>query len=422
MRRDVAVSTLPNGIRIVTETLPHVRSVATGVWIGTGSRQETPEQNGLSHFIEHMLFKGTASRSAEEIARSVDSIGGHLDAFTAKEMVSFNAKVVDEHVPAALDILSDLVLHPLFRAEDIEKEKGVVLEEIKMEADDPEYVVHELFSHSFWKDHALGKPILGTRESVKRFTRESIVNYYRSIYVPSNIVITAAGNLEHARMTELVRERFEGLAANGRVPPSPPPSPHARLDQRHKKSLEQVHLCLGVPCYPVRHEKRYVVSVLNTVLGGGMSSRLFQNIREKRGLAYAVFSEVSAYRDTGCISVYAGTGRETAGQVVRLILDELRRLKDEPVPEEELRRAKDNLKGSMLLSLESTSSRMANLARQYLYFERFFDLDEMAGHVERVTAAEVQETAQKFFDSRHVALSVVGNLDGVRIGREELVC
>lgn len=420
--RDVAVSTLANGVRVITETLPHVRSVATGVWIGTGSRQEAPDQNGLSHFIEHMLFKGTANRSAEEIARSVDSIGGHLDAFTAKEMVSFNAKVVDEHLPAALDILSDLVLHPLFRPEDIEKEKGVVLEEIKMEADDPEYVVHELFSHSFWKDHALGKPILGTRESVKRFTRESIVNYYRSIYVPSNIVITAAGNLEHARMLELVRERFEALPANGRVPPSPPPSTHARLDQRHKKSLEQVHLCLGVPCYPVRHEKRYVVSVLNTVLGGGMSSRLFQNIREQRGLAYAVFSEISAFRDTGCISVYAGTGRETAGQVVRLILEELRRLKDEPVPEEELRRAKDNLKGSMLLSLESTSSRMANLARQYLYFERCFNLDEMAEQVERVTAAEVQQTAQKFFDSRHVALSVVGNLDGVRIGREELVC
>jgi predicted Zn-dependent peptidase len=269
--RDVAVSTLANGVRVITETLPHVRSVSAGVWVGTGSRQETPEQNGISHFIEHMLFKGTANRSAEDIARAVDSIGGHLDAFTAKEMVSYNAKVVDQHLPEALDILSDLVLHPLFRPEDIEKEKGVVLEEIKMEADDPEYVVHELFSHSFWKDHALGKPILGTRDSVRRFTRETIENYYRSIYVPSNIVITAAGNLEHARMLELVGERFESLPANGSVPPSPAPSTHARLDQRHKKSLEQVHLCLGVPCYPVRHEKRYVVSVLNTVLGGGMS-------------------------------------------------------------------------------------------------------------------------------------------------------
>ncbi len=422
MDRDAAVSTLPNGIQVVTEAIPHVRSVAMGVWMRTGSRQETPEQNGISHFIEHMLFKGTEHRSAEDIARSVDSIGGHLDAFTAKEMVSFNAKVLDQHVPKALDILSDLVLHPLFRAEDIEKEKGVVLEEIKMEADDPEYVVHEVFSNSFWKDHALGKPILGTRDSVRRFTRESIENYYRAVYVPSNIVITAAGNLQHEKMRELVRERFEGLEVRGEVPPSPRPSTHARLNLRHKKSLEQVHLCLGVPCYPIRHEKRYAVSVLNTVLGGGMSSRLFQNIREKRGLAYAVFSEISAFQDTGCISVYAGTSRETVGQVVRLILDELRRFKDEPVPEDELRRAKDNLKGSMLLSLESTTSRMANLARQYLYFERFFNLDEMADHVERVTAAEVQEAARRFFDSRHVALSVVGNLEGVKISRESLVC
>ena len=420
--RDVLVSALPNGIRLITEVIPHVRSVAVGVWMGTGSRQETSEQNGISHFIEHMVFKGTTTRSAEDIARSVDSIGGNLDAFTAKEMVSFNAKVLDEHLPEVFDILSDLVLHPQFKVEDIEKEKGVVLEELKMEADNPEYLVHEIFSGSFWKDHPLGKPILGTRETVKRFTRESVEAYYRRFYVPSNIVITAAGNLDHTKLLELARDRFEALSPNGSVPSSPAPSTHARLNLRHKKSLEQIHLCLGVPCYPIPHERRYAVSVLNTLLGGGMSSRLFQNIREKRGLAYAVFSEVSAFRDTGCVSVYAGTSAGSVREVVRLILEEFRRSKEELVPEEEVRRAKDNLKGSLLLGLESTSSRMANLARQHLYFNRFFTLDEMAENIERVTADEMQQAAQAFFHSRLVALAVVGNLEDVRISREDLVC
>jgi predicted Zn-dependent peptidase len=420
--RDVEVSALANGVRLITEVVPHVRSVAVGIWMGTGSRQESPEENGISHFIEHMVFKGTTSRSAEDIARSVDSIGGNLDAFTAKEMVSFNAKVLDEHLPQVFDILSDLILNPLFKDEDIEKEKGVVLEELKMEADNPEYVVHELFSNNFWKDHPLGKPILGTRETVKRFSREKIDGYYRRFYVPSNILITAAGNLDHSRLLELVRGRFESLAANGSVPSSPAPSTHARLSLRHKKSLEQINLCLGVPCYPLPHEKRYAALLLNTVLGGSMSSRLFQNIRERRGLAYAVFSEMTAFRDTGCVSVYAGTSRESAREVVRLILDELRRMKQEPIPEDELRRAKDNLKGSLLLGLESTGSRMGNLARQHLYFGRFFTQDEMADSIERVTAGETQETAQVFFDPRQVALAVVGNLEEVRISREDLVC
>ena len=420
--RDVAVTSLANGISLITETMPHVRSVAVGIWMGTGSRQESPEENGIAHFIEHMVFKGTTTRTAEDIARSVDSIGGDLDAFTAKEMVSFNAKVVDEHLPLVFDILSDLVLNPLFKDEDIEKEKGVVLEELKMEADNPEYLVNEIFSNNFWKDHPLGKPILGTRETVRRFSREKIDGYYRRFYVPSNIVITAAGNLDHALLLDLTRARFETLAPNGSVPSSPVPSTHARLSLRHKKSLEQVNLCLGVPCYPLPHERRYATLVLNTVLGGGMSSRLFQHIRERRGLAYAVFSESSAYRDTGCMSVYAGTSRESVREVVRLILEELRRMKQERIPEEELRRAKDNLKGSLLLGLESTGSRMGNLARQHLYFGRFFTLEEMADNIERVTADEVQQIAQVFFDPRQVALAVVGNLEEVRISREDLVC
>jgi predicted Zn-dependent peptidase len=420
--REIEVSTLPNGLRIVTETMPHVRSVAVGIWTGTGSRQESAQENGVSHFVEHMVFKGTTTRSAEDIARSADSVGGNLDAFTAKEMVSFNAKVMDEHLPLIFDVLSDLVLNPLFREDDIEKEKGVVLEELKMENDNPEYLIHEIFMNNFWKDHPLGKPILGTRDTVKLFGREMIDRYYRNIYVPSNIVITAAGNVTHRQLVELAGERFAILQPNGLVPPGASPLTHARINLRHKKSLEQVHICLGVPCYPLAHEKRYATYVLNTLLGGGMSSRLFQNIRERRGLAYSVFSELNSYRDTGCLVVYAGTSIEAASQVIDLILEEFTRIKLELAPEEELRRAKDNLKGSLMLGLESTTSRMANLARQQLYFDRFFSMDELAEHIEEVTADEIQEIAQSFFNPKQIALTILGSLDGFRKSRDDLVC
>jgi predicted Zn-dependent peptidase len=380
------------------------------------------EQNGVSHFIEHMLFKGTTSRSAEDIARSVDSIGGNLDAFTAKELVCFNTKVLDEHLSQAFDVLADLTLHPLFREEDIEREKGVILEEIKMEADSPDYLVHEIFSSYFWKDHALGKPILGTRETVKRFDRDAIHRYYSDVYAPSNLVITAAGNLTHARLVDLVRQHFESLPPGAPQPAEIAPGTHARITLRNKKQLEQVHLCLGVPSYPLPHQERFACYVLNTLLGGGMSSRLFQNIRERQGLAYAVFSELSPYRDTGCLSIYAGTSRESAPKVVASIVKEFRQLKEERVPDEELRRAKDHLKGSLMLSLESTGSRMSNLARQEMYFGRFFTLDELVESIESVTADSVQRIARAFFDTRQIGLTVLGNLEHFKIGREDLAC
>jgi predicted Zn-dependent peptidase len=420
--RDIEMTTLPNGVRIITEVMPHVRSVSVGVWIGTGSRRETAEQNGITHFIEHMLFKGTAKRSAMEIARSVDSIGGNLDAFTAKELVCYNTKVLDQHLSLAVDVLADLVLHPLFREDDIGKEKGVILEEIKMEADSPDYLVHEIFSANFWRDHPLGKPILGTKETVRRFTREMIDDYFHDVYRPSNLLVTAAGHLTHTGMVTLVREHFDGLPAGGGAALGHSPSTHARLVLRNKKSLEQVHLCLGVPSFPLSHPERFSCYVLNTLLGGGMSSRLFQNIRERQGLAYAVFSEISAYRDTGCLSVYAGTSPETAQQVVTLILKEFQQLKQERVPDEELRRAKDHLKGSLMLSLESTSSRMSNLARQEMYFQRFFSLDEIVESIEAVSADDLQRIAQTFFEPKQVALAMLGNLENVKIGREDLVC
>jgi len=420
--RDIELTHLSNGVRVITEVMPHVRSVSVGVWVGTGSRHETPEQNGITHFIEHMLFKGTSKRSAEEIARSVDSIGGNLDAFTAKELVCYNTKVLDEHLSLAFDVLADLVLHPLFREEDIAKEKGAILEELKMEEDNPDYLVHEIFTSNFWKDHPLGKPILGTKDTIKRFDREGVDRYYRAEYLPANTVITAAGRLSHTGLVELARQHFESLPPGVAPPPETPPSTHARIALRNKKSLEQVQLCLGVPSYPLPHEERFTCYILNTVLGVGMSSRLFQNIREKQGLAYSVFSELNPYRDTGNLSIYAGTSAEAAGKVVQLILKEFRQLKDELVPEDELRRAKDHLKGSLMLSLESTSSRMSNLARQEMYFGRFFSLDELVESIETVNAGHIQAIAQKFFDQKQIALTVLGNLEGFKIGREDLVC
>ncbi len=420
--RDIETTTLPNGLRVISETMPHVRSVSVGIWVGIGSRRETPEQNGLSHFIEHMVFKGTTERSAEDIARSVDSIGGNLDAFTSKEMVCFNTKVLDQHLPLAFDVLADLVLNPLFREEDMDKEKGVILEELKMDEDSPDYLVHEIFSSNFWKDHPLGKPILGTRETVKRFDRPMIESYYHQAYSPTNLVITAAGNLTHKDLANLAGQHFADMKPYDPLPAERPPVTHARITLRNKKSLEQVHLCVGVPSYPVPHEDRFGCYVLNTLLGGGMSSRLFQNIRERQGLAYAVFSELNPYRDTGCLSIYAGTSVESVRKVIESILKEFLQLKHERITEEELRRAKDHLKGSLMLSLESTSSRMSNLARQEMYFHRFFTLDELAESIEQVTADDVQRIARTFFDQKHIGVTVLGNLNGFKIGREDLSC
>ena len=419
--REIEWAKLPNGIRVVTEVMPHVRSVSLGVWIGSGSRIERGPENGISHFIEHMVFKGTTNRSAEDIARSVDSVGGGLDAFTSKELVSFNTKTLDEHLPFAFDILSDLVRNPLFREEDIEKEKGVILEEIKMEADQPEFVLHETFISNFWKGHGLGKPILGTRDTVKKFGKPMLLDFYDRVYSPQNILITAAGNLKHSEIVRFVEDKFTSLPERPRPDIGEIPRPHAPIILKKKESLEQVHIALGVPAYPLAHAARFPLYVLNTVLGGGMSSRLFQNIREKQALAYAVYSELNLFSDTGCFTVYAGTGVETAKQVVDSVVHELRVFKGDLITHDELRRAKDHLKGSLMLSLESTSSRMSNLARQELYFDRFLSLDEMLEKIESVTREQVQAIAEEFFRQENIALAMLGRLSDVKVGREDLV-
>src|ERR1700729_478764 len=315
--QNIRRQTLPNGLTIITEQMQHIRSASIGIWLQTGSRDEAPEWNGISHFIEHMVFKGTKHRTAEEIARQVDSIGGNMDAFTAKECICFNVKVLDEHVPTALDILSDLVLNPVFDAADITRERGVIMEEIKMDADNPDYLVHEIFTQNFWKDHPLGKPILGTKETVKRFERDAVLETYTHRFAPGNIIVAAAGHLDHDQFVDLVVKHFEHLkpAKNGFHSSAPKIVP--RIVLRNKKALEQVQLCIGVPSHPIAHEKRHAGYILNTLLGGGMSSRLFQNIRERQGLAYSIYSDLNAYRDLGCLAGFAGHSREWASKGVQ---------------------------------------------------------------------------------------------------------
>ncbi len=420
--RDILRTVLPNGLVIISEPMTHVRSVSVGVWIGSGSRAESAERNGICHFIEHMVFKGTERRTAEEIARSVDSVGGMLDAFTSKEMVCFNTKVLDEHLPMAFEVLADLVLRPRFDPEDIEKEKGVILEEIKMDEDNPDYLIHEMLTQSVWAGHPLGRPILGTKGSVSSFSKGDVLDTFRSWYRPDNILITAAGRLDHRSLVQMVAYEFSGLKPSNNGTPLTAPKTLSALTQRHKQELEQVHLCIGVPALPLTDAKRYSAAVLNTILGGGMSSRLFQNIREKQGLAYAVFSEMNPFRDTGLLTIYAGTALERAEQVIQSVMREFRDLKEKQVSEEELRRAKDHLKGSLMLSLESTGSRMSNLARQEMYFGRFFTLDEILAAIESVTRDEVQALAQQFFQPESVSASLLGNLNGFKLERAALVC
>jgi predicted Zn-dependent peptidase len=420
--RNIRRQTLPNGLTIITEQMSHIRSASIGIWLQTGSRDEAPEWNGISHFIEHMVFKGTKHRTAEEIARQVDSIGGNMDAFTAKECICFNVKVLDENIPTALDILSDLVLNPVFDANDIARERGVIMEEIKMDEDNPDYLVHEIFTQNFWKDHPLGKPILGTKETVKRFERELILDAYQHRFAPGNIIISAAGHLDHDKFVELVINHFQHMKPMSNGFHSTQPKIVSRIVLRNKKALEQVQLCLGVPCHPIAHEKRHAGYILNTLLGGGMSSRLFQNIRERQGLAYSIYSDLNPYRDTGCMAVYAGTSLASAAKVVESVVTEFRKLKNEAVSEEELRRAKAQLKGSLMLSLESSTARMSNLARQEMYFEHYYDLDELIAKIEAVTSEDLAKLANEFFQTDSIAVTCLGNLTGLKITRDQLAC
>ncbi len=420
--RNIRRTVLPNGLIVLTERMEHLRSIAMGVWIKSGSRCEAAEVNGISHFVEHMLFKGTRSRSAQQIAREMDSIGGNLDAFTSKETICFNVKSLADHAPLALDVLADMVLNPVFAPPEIERERGVILEEIKTDEDNPDVLVHELFLQGFWKGHPLGKPILGTTETVKRLGQQQFLEYHSGSFHGGNMIFSAAGHLDHDHFVAAVTDKFSALSAGAAVAEEQAPEPSARILLRHKKALEQVQICLGVPSPPITDENRYATLILNTVLGGGMSSRLFQTVREERGLAYSIYSDLSPYRDTGNLCVFAGTSTGKALEVVDLILAEFRSLKNEPIAAEELDRARNQVKGNILLGLESSNSRMANLARQEMYFQRFFSAEEIIARIDAVNAGEVQAMARALFHPEKIAVTLLGRLDGVKLGRGRLEC
>jgi predicted Zn-dependent peptidase len=402
----VTADTLSSGLRLVTEAMPHVRSVTVGLWLTRGSRHEPDEESGVAHFVEHMLFKGTTTRTAQQIAQTIDSIGGQLDAFTAKEYAGYYIKVLDEHLPTAIDLLSDMLMRPALAASDITKEQSVILEEIKMVEDTPDDLVHEMFAQHFWAQHPLGRPILGTPQTVTSFDSDRLRRYFARTYVAQNLVVAAAGNLDHERLRGMIEDKFRDLPASAPAAVTVPPGVTRGLTNRGK-DIEQAHLCLGTPAYHQAHDSRHALYVLNTILGGSMSSRLFQHIREDRGLAYAVVSSLTSYSDAGTLTVYAGCATDKLREVVDLTLAELNDLRERPVGADELRRAKDHLKGSLMLGLESTSSRMAHLGREEIYFGRHITLDELLASIERVTVADVQQTAADLFRTRALAATVV---------------
>jgi len=354
-----------------------------------------------------MLFKGTETRSAQDIAQAIDSVGGQFDAFTSKEYAGYYIKVLDEHVPVAIDLLADVVLRPA-----LGPRRHRTREEGDPRGDQdgrghPDDLVHEIFTEAFWEGHPLGRPILGWPETVSAFNRQVLRRYFDAAYVAENFIVAAAGNLEHTRIRDLVAAAFQTARHRGPRPDEIPPMTKPRLTVR-RKELEQCHVCLGTPAYPRSHEGRYVAYVLNTLLGGSMSSRLFQHIREQRGLVYAIFSGLSSFRDAGMFNVYAGCAAETAREVIDLTVQEMRGVTAERVPDDELRRAKDHLKGNLMLSLESTSSRMSHLARQEIYFDKPFTLDETLAGIEAVNPEAVQATATELFTDGAIALTLLG--------------
>jgi len=401
--------TLANGIRVVSETLPKSRSVSIGVWVKVGARHESPELSGTSHFIEHLFFKGTKKRTAKDIAIEMDSIGGEMNAYTSQETTTYYAKVVDEHLPVAIDLLSDILLSSKFDPVEMEKERKVILEEIKSVEDAPDDYIHELFTNSVWPDNALGRPILGTKETIKALKHEHIISYIENYYSPKEIVISVAGNFEHSRLVEMLNASFGRLRRTGSAKTEITPDFTSALHVK-KKQLEQTQLCLGCKGLKFTHDDRFVVFALNTVLGNSMSSRLFQEIREQNALAYSIYSYVTAHRDTGLLTVYAGTDPANVLEVIRLILKEFRKIRDEGITLAEETRVRNQIKGNLVLSLESSNSHMSRLARQEMYFGKYLSMDDIIKSVEKVTADRVQKLAQQLFTRENIALALLGPL------------
>lgn len=405
--------TLENGIRVIAEQMPHYRSVSMGVWVDAGSICEQGQELGSSHFIEHMLFKGTEKRSAQDIAAEMDAIGGNLNAFTAKECTCYYAKVLGEHLDKAADVLSDIVRHSRFDEEDIEREKGVVLEEILMTEDSPEDVAHENLCELLYENQPLATPILGTEETVRSFSRDSLLSYMGRHYMPNNTVISCAGSFERDKLMDTLNACFCGGGTGERAGRGGSVLPGGKRFRAVKKDIEQVHLCIGFPGFALEEAGHYPLFVLNNALGGSMSSRLFQSIREERGLAYSVYSYPSSYKDTGYFALYAGTGENTADEVTALILKELEDIRKNGITKEEFLRSKDQLKGSYMLGQESTSARSNAIGKMELLLGKVSTEEEVIRRIEEITLDDVMAIIPKVLDPDAMCASVVGRVDAV---------
>ncbi|MEM6648199.1 MAG: pitrilysin family protein [Bacteroidota bacterium] len=398
---------LDSGVRVVTERIPSVRSLAIGIWIEVGSRDEAEHEAGISHFIEHAVFRGTKRRRTHNIAQFMESVGGYLNAFTSKEQTCYLARCLDEHLPRAIDVLSDIVLDPTFPAKEIEREKDVVLEEIRMYADNPEDVVFDVYEAQMYADHPLGRPIIGVPETVQSFTPVQLGQYVDRNYTPGRIVVAAAGNLEHEHVVGLIQKAF---AKSDREP-----NPHRRspLDgyspsvMGKTRPIQQAHVVLGAPSYDLHHENRTALSVLNTILGGGMSSRLNQNVREKYGYCYNIYSFVNFLQDAGDFGVYMGTDPTKVERAKAVVLRELEKLTEKPVSKRMLNMAKNQVKGALMMGLESLNNRMNRIAKQEIYYNRYFSLDEVTAFIDEVDEAKVQEVARELFVPERFSQTVI---------------
>lgn len=394
-------TTLPNGMRVVTEEIPHVRSLSLGLWIQTGSRDESPEKNGISHFMEHMVFKGTKKRTVKEIAQSMESVGGYLNAFTSKEHTCYYARVLDEHLELAIDVLSDMVLSPTFPEKELEKEKNVVLEELKQAEDDPDDIIHDYFEKTIFRTHPLGMPVIGTADTISSFRRNSLLQYKTERYTSSNIVIAAAGHINHTEVVELAERYLRQTAATVSSPETNPPAVIEELNSVRKeyyKPIQQAHICLGTIGCSVKDEKRFSMQVLNTILGDGMSSRLFQNIREQYGFAYSVYSFNNMMQETGTAGVYVGTEGSHVQKCIDLVWKELKSLRRQGITKRELEHTKTQLKGGLMLGMENIPNRMIRLGSSELYFGELISLDSITAKINAVTREDVQEMAERLFE------------------------
>jgi len=408
---------LDNGVRVVTERIPSVRSVSIGIWVDVGSRDEQSGEEGFSHFIEHMVFKGTRRRSAEAISREIDALGGELNAFTSRECTTFYAKVLDEHLTQGLDLLADIFHHSRFDAREVAKEKQVVLEEIRMVEDEPEDYLYDLHTKHALRSHPLGRPVLGEVATIEALRRARLLSFRARHYHPAQFVIAVAGNFAFGPVLKQLAAAFGGpwdseIGSARRIPPTVTNGVHVR-----PKPLEQAHICVGAKGLPHSDKDRYAVYALNAVLGGGVSSRLFQEVREKRGLAYSIYSSVTCFTDSGLVTVYAGVRPDAAPRAIGLILKELRRLQDKPVGRAELERAKSQLKGNFMLGLESTSSRMTKLAKDELYFGCHIPLRQVMADIDAISADQVWRLSRELFDDRFLAVTALGPLQKGDIAR-----